>query len=162
MNILRKIFKTNKKHMKNIKELTEKEGKQILKFVYPNNKDNYFVGLSFEPVIEEDGSQQITFGCRPVVGIKYHNGHDNCILHFDDTKVVLWLYKNGYDITDFLEVNSVYSEMQNDFENFAYGIDTLSKGEDSFKEEAKKNWTLDYMKNKCKELLDKYYYKDLK
>lgn len=49
---------------KNIKELTEDEAKQILEFAYPNDKDNWFRKLSFEPKITEDGKQQVTFGMR--------------------------------------------------------------------------------------------------
>jgi hypothetical protein len=144
---------------KNIKELTEDEAKQILEFVYPN-KDNLFRELSFEPKITEDGRQQVTLGMRSIIGIEYHNGQDGCIIHFDNTKVVLWLYKNGYDITQLLETNSYLSEMETDFENFAYEIDWLSKGEEGFREDVKQNWTLDYVKKKCKELLENYYYKD--
>src|ERR1035437_3072833 len=125
---------------KNIKELTEDEAKQILEFVYPN-KDNLFRELSFEPKITEDGRQQVTLGMRSIIGIEYHNGQDGCIIHFDNTKVVLWLYKNGYDITQLLETNSYLSEMETDFENFAYEIDWLSKGEEGFREDVKQNWT---------------------
>jgi hypothetical protein len=145
---------------KNIKELTEDEAKKILDFVYLNDKDNWFKKLSFEPEITEEGREQVTFGMRLITGIEYHNGQDNCILHFDNTKVVLWLYKNGYDITDLLEDNSYMSEMEIDFENFSFGIDSLSKGEEGFRDGFKKNWTLGYVTEKCKELLEKYYYKD--
>ena len=147
---------------KNITELTEAEAKQILEFVYPNRKDNWFKKLSFEPKITEDGKQQITFGMRSIIGIEYHNGQDNCILHFDNTKVVLWLYRNGYDISELLEANSHFSEMENDFEWFAFGITLISKGEESFEKGMKHNWTLDYVKKKSKELLGEYYYKDYK
>jgi hypothetical protein len=145
---------------KNIKELTEDEAKQILEFAYPKDKDKWFRKLSFEPKINEDGSQQVTFGMRSIIGIEYHNGQDNCILHFDNTRVVLWLYKNGYDIIELLESNSYLSEMEKDFENFAFAIDWMSKGDDGFREGYKQNWTLEYVTKKCKELLEKYYYKD--
>ena len=79
-------------------DMTLDEAKQILEFAYPKDKDNWFRKLSFEPKITEDGRQQVTFGMRPIIGIEYHNGQDNCILHFDNTKVVLWLYKNGSSI----------------------------------------------------------------
>lgn len=147
---------------KNIKELTEDEVKQILEFVYPNDKNNRFRKLSFEPKITEDGKQQVTLRMRSIIGIEYHNGQDNCILHFDNTKVVLWLYKNGYDITELLEANAYLSEMEIDFENFAFGIDWVSKGEEGFREGYKQNWTLEYVTKKCKELLEKYYYKNYK
>ena len=74
--------------MKNIKELTEEEAKEILKFVYPNDENYWFKKLSFEPVITEDGKQQITFGGRSIIGIEFHDGQDNCILHFDNSKAV--------------------------------------------------------------------------
>ena len=146
--------------MKNIKELTEEEAKEILKFVYPNDEKNWFKKLSFEPVITEDGKQYITFGMRPIIGIEFHNGQDNCILHFDNSKVVLWLYKNGYDITELLEANSYFSQMERDFENFAFAIEHMSKGEEGFRDGYKQNWTLEYVTKKCRELLDEYYYKD--
>ena len=143
-------------------ELTEDEAKQILEFAYPKDKDNWFRKLSFEPKITEDGRQQVTFGMRPIIGIEYHNGQDNCILHFDNTKVVLWLYKNGYDITNLLEVNASFSEMEKDFENFAFEVEWMAKGDEGFRDDVKHNWTLDYVKKKCKELVEKYYYKDYK
>jgi hypothetical protein len=147
--------------MKDIKELTEEEAKQILDFVYP--EDNYwFQKVSFEPKILENGSQQVTFDMRPIIGIEFHNGQDNCILYFDNSKVVLWLYKNGYDITNLLENNSYFSEMERDFENFAFSIEWMSKGEEGFREGHEHKWTLDYVKKKCKELVEKYYYKDYK
>jgi len=148
--------------MKKIEELTEVEAEEILKFVYPDEKYNTFMKISLEPHIAEGGGQYITFGGRSIIGIEFHNGQDRCILHFDNTKVVLWLYKNGYDITDLLEMNSHYSEMETDFENFSFAIEWMSKGEDGFKEGSKKNWTLEYVTKKCKELLERYYYKDYK
>lgn len=148
--------------MKKIEELTEAEAKEILKFAYPDEKDNWFRKLSFEPHRAEDGGQYITFGGRSIIGIEYHNGQDNCILHFDNTKVVLWLYKNGYDITELLEANSYYSEMENDFESFSFGVSCLAKGEEGFREGYKQNWTLEYVTKKCNELLERHYYKDYK
>lgn len=146
--------------MKNIKELTEEEAKEILKFVYPNDENYWFKKLSFEPVITENGKQQITFGGRSIIGIEFHGGQDNCILHFDNSKAVLWLYKNGYDITELLEANSYFSQMEIDFENFAFAIEWMSKGEEGFRDGFQQNWTLEYVTKKCRELLDKYYYKD--
>jgi hypothetical protein len=146
--------------MKNIKELTEEEAKEILKFVYPNDENYWFKKLSFEPVITENGKQQITFGGRSIIGIEFHDGQDNCILHFDNSKAVLWLYKNGYDITELLEANSYFSQMEIDFENFAFAIEWMSKGEEGFRDGFQQNWTLEYVTKKCRELLDKYYYKD--
>jgi hypothetical protein len=146
--------------MKNIKKLTEDEAKEILKFVYPDDDDYWFQKLSFKPVITEDGKQQISFGGRPLIGIEFHNGQDNCILHFDNSKAVLWLYKNGYDITELLEANSYFSQMEQDFQNFAFGVEWMSKGDEGFRESVKQNWTLDYVKKRCQELLEQYYYKD--
>jgi hypothetical protein len=125
--------------LKDIKELTGDETKQILEFVYINDKDKYFRKLSFEPKINENGNEQVTMGIRSIIGIEYYNGQDNCILHFDNTKVVLWLYKNGYDITKLLEVNSYLSEMEYDFEQFAFAISYMAKGEEVFREDVKHN-----------------------
>lgn len=146
--------------MKNIKKLTEDEANDILKFVFPNEKYIYFLNIFFEPKISEDGGEEITFGARSIIGIEYHNGQDRCILHFNNSKVIFWLYKNGYDIIDLLQQNLYFSQLERDFENFSFAIEWMSKGEDGFKDNVKKNWNLEYVKNKCKELLDKYYYKD--
>lgn len=88
--------------MRTIRDLTEQEAKEILAYVYPTN-DYWFTGLSFDPVVTPDGRQQITFGGRSIIGIKYHNGQDNCILHFDNTKIINWLYKHGFDISEQLQ-----------------------------------------------------------
>jgi len=42
----------------------------------------------------------------------------------------------------------------------AFAIEWMSKGEEGFKDGFKQNWTLEYVTKKCRELLDKYYYKD--
>jgi hypothetical protein len=147
---------------KKISELTIDETKDILDFVYPDG-DHFNVGLSFEPVKSEDGKgQRITMGGRSIIGITYRRGinNDGMILHFDHSKVVLWLYKNGYDVESLLEENAYMSEMESDFENFAFKVEQMSKGEDGFREGYKQNWTLDYVKKKCKELIETYYYKD--
>jgi len=146
--------------MKDIKELTEDETRQILEFVYPNNKDNFLKKISFEPKITEEGYQQITLGGRDIIGIEYHNGQDNCILHFNNTRVVLWLYKNGYDITDLLESNAYMSEMENDFSDAMFEVSWLSEGEAVFSPEVIQNWTLDYVKRRCTEIYNKYFMKD--
>jgi hypothetical protein len=141
---------------KNINELTLNEAKQILNFVYPNNK-HYNIKLCFN---SEDN--RLTMGLRPVIGITYNNGvtNDGMVLHFDNTKVLLWLYKNNYDITNMLEENAYMSEMEDDFENLAFAVHDMSKGEEAFKGEDRDMWTLEYVKNKCKELVDEYFYKD--
>lgn len=148
--------------MKKIEELTEVEAREILEFVFPKKEsyEKYFTGLSLKPVITEDGSQQVTFGLRPIIGIKYHNGQDNCILHFDNTKVVLWLYKNGYDITELLEMNSHFSEMESDFENFSFAIHWLIEKRKHIEEDKKHLYTLDYVIEELKKYNEKYYYKD--
>ena len=145
---------------KNIDELTEKEAKEILKFVYPNDKYISFRELSFNPKINADGSQQVTMNCDPIIGICYHNGQDNYILHFDDTKVVLWLYQHDYDIEEFLIKNQFYSEMNDDFDRISFCVLQMSKGEDNFMEGNKHNWNLEFVKNRCKELVEKYWFKD--
>lgn len=97
--IVEKIKYINSK--KSITELTEQEAKEILEFVYPDNKYLFFTGLCFEPVLDSNGMQELTFsGFQPIVGILYHDGRDNCILHFDNTKVILWLYQHDYNIND--------------------------------------------------------------
>jgi hypothetical protein len=147
--------------MKNITELTEIEAKEILKFVYPDVKEyeRYFTGLSFEPVISEDGMQQITFTGRSIIGIKYHNAQDNCLLHFDNHKVILWLYKNGYDITDFLESVQNDDKIINKLKNFMFNIYFLVNNR---QEQLKKNdkehmFSLEYVIKNLKEALDKYF-----
>lgn len=63
-------------------------------------------------MITEEGHEQLTLGMRTIIGVEYHNGQDNCILYFDNSKVILWLYNNGYDIKEFLENNKHFSEMK--------------------------------------------------
>ena len=70
----RELVLNSKTKMKNIRELTEDETKEILKFVYTNDDDYWFQKLSFEPVITEDGKQQISFGGRSIIGIEFHDG----------------------------------------------------------------------------------------
>lgn len=157
---------------KNIKELTELQAREILAYVHPNktefdNPHNYeywFEGLAFEGEKKPGGGEYVTSGGRSIIGIKYRGGfsNDGYILHFNNTKVLLWLYRNGFDIEEFLDFNQHLSETEKDFDNFALGIEILSKGEESFRDSHKKNWTLEYVKDRCKELLNTYYYKDHK
>jgi len=147
---------------KKISELTIGEAKEILDFVYPDG-DHFNVELSFEPVKSEYGKgKRITIGGRSIIGITFRGGvnNDGMILHFDHSKVVLWLYKNHYDVESLLEENAYMSEMESDFGNFAFEVEQMSKGEDCFREGYKQNWTLDYVKKKCKELVERYCYKD--
>jgi len=116
---------------KPISELTEEEAKEILDFVFPDNKYRFFTGLSFEPVLDSDGKQQVTFsGFRPIVGILYHDGRDNCILHFDNTMVVLWLYQHDYDITEQLITNQDLSTMERKFDYMVSDIMSYLKEPD--------------------------------
>lgn len=146
--------------MKSIKDITEPEAIELLSFV--NNKYNasHFLGISHKPVIAENGSEQITFGGRSIVGIQYYNGQDRCTLHFDHTKAVLWLYKNGFDITELLENNAYMSEMESDFDSAMFSVYCLSQGEEFFKPELKENCTVDYFKKKCGEIYQEYLFKD--
>lgn len=144
---------------KSISELTQEEAKSILEFVYPNS-DYVFLKLEFTPEKNKDGSIALTFNLEPVVGILYYNGQDRCVLHFYNSKVVLWLYQNNYDIEEYLTRNKYFSEMEQNFENFGFGVSMLSKGEEPFKKNDAHYFTLDYVKTRCKELLEKYLYCD--
>jgi hypothetical protein len=145
--------------MKDIKDLTIEEAKEILDFSL-KYKEYYNVSLQFKSIVNPDGSINVTFSMQPIIGILYHNGQDNCVLHFNDSKCIYWLYTHDYDITDLLKSNLYLSEMEDDFDVFSFEILQMSKGEEVFKEEVKHRWTLEYVKKRCKELLDKYYYKD--
>lgn len=144
---------------KPITDLSIEEANEILDFVYPGD-DHTNIRLSFIPVKCENG-EKITMGGRSIVGITYRGGinNDGMVLHFDNSKAVLWLYQNGYEIEELLNENICMSEMQSDFSNFAQEVELMSIGEDGFKDGYKHNWNLDYVKKKCKELLEKYYYK---
>ena len=143
--------------MKNITELTENEAIEILEFVFPNSYAS-FEKIIFEPLKDENGNYQVTMGLSLVVGISYRNEYgDGCVLPFHDSKVVLWLYKNRYDILEQLEFNKGFSNMEHFLSNLVYNVYTLSLGEDDFREGYKHNWTLDYVKRKAKEWSDAYY-----
>ena len=151
--------------MRPIKTLTLEEAKQILEFVYPqqtplgNPKDyTYWVeGLEFERT-----SSQVTFGGLPIIGIKYRGGSngDGYLLPFEDSKVVLWLYKNNFDILEQLEANFYASDIENDFSNMAFEVESLSRGEEGYSKNMRHNWTLESVQRRCKAMLDKYYYKE--
>lgn len=145
--------------MKQINQLTEAEAKEILKFVYPN-KDYDYMGLQFTPVIDKNGSMQVTFNIEPIVGILYHNGQDRCVLHFYNSKVVLWLYRNQYDIEKLLIHNQYFSQMEQNFDNMAFVISMLSKGDNPYESGDKEHFTIDYVKSRCKEIIEKYWYSD--
>ncbi len=147
--------------MKNIKELTNIDAIDILTFVYPKYDKSNFISIKHDVIIE-NGKQQITFGGNPIIGIEYFNDYpDRCILPFNNTKVVLWLYKNNFDISEYLETNKHHSDIiDGDFSDMAFYVYQMSKGEESFQENYKHNWTLEYVKKKCNEIYNKYYLKD--
>lgn len=145
--------------MKNIKELTIKEATQILEFVF-HNKEYSVTSLSFEPIFDKDGKQNITFSCDSIIGILYHNGQDRCLLHFYNTKVILWLYNNGYDIKDLLESSAHLSQLSNDFDSFALAIHSLVDKQNHVKEDKKHLYTLEYVLENLTKYLNKYYFKD--
>ena len=145
--------------MKNITELTEDEAEEILKFVYPN-KWTGFQGISHKPVIDEEGRQQITFCGKPIIGIKYLGEQDGYVLPFNNHKVVLWLYKHGYNIESLLEENKHTDELLADYWELSDLVYRLSNGEKSFAESAKQNYTLEYVERTCKEALDEFYNKE--
>lgn len=146
---------------KEIKELTEDEARKIFEYVF-KGKDYTFKCLTLDkPQADENGMVQITFGGRIPIGIEYWNSYpDLCVLHLDNTKAIKCLYEMGYDIQEFLEMNEYMSEMENDFVSLTFAVEDLSKGEEIFRDGYKHNWTLDYVKNKCKELLQKYCFKN--
>ena len=146
--------------MKSIKELTESEAIELLSFVYPKYGKDDFWSIRYERELKEDGGEYITFGGRSIIGIEYHNGQDRCILHFENTKAVLWLYKNGYDITEMLEANAYMTQMENYFSSAMAEISYMSKGEEGFREGFEQNWTLEYVKKKCKDIFERYYLAD--
>lgn len=145
---------------KSIKELTEDEAREILNYVYPD-KDYWFEGLHYDSKVEKDGSRQVTFGLRPLIGIGYRNDlGDRCMIHFDNTKVVLWLYKNGYDIEEQLEENKYMTQMEYDFENLAFAITWHCESKPNhLKEEGKEDtYTLEKTREILLKAVNKYYY----
>jgi len=152
---------------KDIKQLSDGDARQVFEYVFPPSKDGYrhytFTDVSFEAVVTENG-QQVSLGLRPLVGINYHNGQDRCILHFDNTKVVSWLYENGYDIKDLLDGNEHLSEMEGDFENFSFAIHWLAecmekRGDPKFNRN-NIEYNIEYVIKQLRDLNEKYYYKD--
>lgn len=137
--------------MKKINELTEDQAKEIIEFVYPD-KGYFLQGLSFEPEFNKEGHEHVTFGMRSQIGILYHSDQDKCILHFDDTKVVLWLYNNGFDIKEILEMNDYMSEMENDFDNAMFEV--------HFTLEHWGKYNMKKLEKKFKKIVEEYYSKD--
>lgn len=148
---------------KDVKELTEDEAKEILELVYPDDETVWFDKIYIEePKPDKDGRRQVTFGFRPIIGIAFKCGinHDGAILHFDDTRVVNWLYKNGYEVGELLEMNKNLSKLEIDIENLAYAISWHCKANPKFlKEKGKEDY---YTLEKTRELLieaaNRYYY----
>ena len=154
--------------MKKISELTNKEAEEILEYVYPGKtplsnpkKYEYWLDkLYLEPLIE-NGQMRVGFDMRPIVGIGYRNNMgDRCRIHFDNIKVISWLYQHGYDITEELKQNEYLNEFENDMDNASFELYYLSLGEEGFSEESKHNCTKEYYIEKLKELLTKYFYKN--
>jgi len=154
--------------MKKISELTDKEAEEILEYVYPGKTklfnpkkyDYWFDELHFEPLIENE-QMSVGFDMRPIVGIGYKNNMgDRCRIHFDDIKVMSWLYQHGYDITEELKQNEYLSEFENDMDNVSFELYQMSIGEENFGAESKHNCTREYYIKKSKELLETYFYKN--
>ena len=107
--------------MNSIKELTEQQSKEILQYVFPK-EDYTYLSTPQEIKPNEDGSITVTMDLRPIVGIQYHNGQDRCLLSFDNTKVISWLYKNGFEIGPLLEVNEYLSDIEYDLEELCFRL----------------------------------------
>lgn len=145
---------------KSIKELTEEEAREILKFVHPD-KDYWFDKLHHESKVEEDGTRQVTFGLRPIIGISYRNDMgDRCMIHFDNTRAMLWLYRNGYDIEEQLEINKDMTQMEYDLEELAFAITWHCESRPKhLKEEGKEdNYTLEKTRKVLLKAADRYFY----
>lgn len=109
--------------MKNITELTKCEAEEII-FIIENNDDFTFEKLCFEPTIDNDNSQRVTFSGEQIIGICYRAGinRDGFLIRFEEPKVMKYLYQHNYDITDMFDklifdykdlkesFNSVYDE----------------------------------------------------
>lgn len=152
---------------KDIRQLSTEDAKKIFEYVFPPGNEKYkyhsFTDVSFDAVMTDNG-QQVSFGLRPLIGINYHNGQDRCILHFDNTKVVSWLYENGYDIKDLLDGNEHLSEMEGDFENFSFAVhwlaECLEKRDDPGFNKTKYLYTFEHVVKQLRNFNEKYYYKD--
>lgn len=146
---------------KDIKELTDKEAEEILKEVYPDEEVS-FDKIHFEETPrDEDGMRQVTFGLRPIVGIAFRAGFnwDGCMLHFDDSRVINWLYKNGYEIGSLLEMNKDMSKIEMDLENLAYEIHWhCDHNPKVLEERGKKGYTLEDTRKYLIDAANKYYY----
>lgn len=145
---------------KDIKELTNDEAKEIFDYV---NTDEYayFEALITEPEIDNEGNIRVTLGLRPAVGIYYRNGSgDGCLLHFDHTGVISWLYNNNYEIGVLLENNKYLSNIEEDIDNLAFAIHWQCKGkpENLLQTIGVDSVTLDKTREELLKAADRYYY----
>lgn len=110
------------------KELTEQNAKDILEFVFPEeikSGDIVYVEILKSNGIDR-GFKNITSDNIPVVGIEYRDFFGRNVLEINNTKVILWLYKNGYDIFELLAVNKYLSEMEDNFYDICLDIRYLT------------------------------------
>lgn len=144
---------------KDIKELTNKEGEEIFNIVYPKDKNPHhsYTCVGHERIYREDGHEKITFGFRSCIGIFGHNGQDNIIIPFNDTKVVLWLYNNGYEIGELLEENKFNTEVLDNACKMHSSIHRLHWLKDVIKPEYKDKFTLEYVLDELKRIDQKWW-----
>jgi len=138
--------------MKKITELSEREGAEILEFVRGKQKDEWFRKFYFEPEVTEEGYHRLTFSGRYVVGLEFATGInvDSAMLHFDNPKVMLWLYLHGFDITEQL---SGFEDDQDEEEKYRDEIfDRLHEAEEKLREEE--------LVRECKRVRVGYVYKE--
>ena len=111
--------------MKKITELTDSEAIELLLFVYPKIDKRDYIGISYEPLKDENGKEYLTQNGKTVVGIRVKNGTAEAVVQFDDMRVVYWLYTHGYDIEKFLIANSHLSTLEYNFEVFVNTLENM-------------------------------------
>jgi len=152
---------------KPLTELTHKDGERIFEFYFPGKTplfdpksyDYWFTEIRHESIVDEYGMRQISLSSgRPIIGIMGKGGLncDNILLHFDDPKVMLWLYQNGFDIEEQLKENVGMFEDREALEHLVQGILQFSKGEDAFADTHKHNCTREFYINESKKLIEQY------
>jgi len=146
--------------MKEIKDLTDNEAIEILNFVFPKEKDITFIEISFESKKTEDGRRYITLGGNSTVGIFYKGFQDTFVLPFDNTKVILWLYRKGYNIERLLESNSHYSELDEDYQGILMSLYSFIKKKDELDENNQPLYSFEYLFDILKKDYEKHFYKD--
>ena len=129
--------------MKEIKEITEQDCREILKYVF---KDCNYSYHGFKDIDDEYFKY-----------ILYNNGQDMCLLYDDDTRVINWLYENDFDITYQLKSIKDLSAIQMEVDDLIGDLLTLSLGTKNMKSEYHKNFTMEYILNKCYDIFDKYF-----